>query len=194
MYPGSSIKDLAKSVGINGISIRHHLAALEAEALVTSSEERHGVGRPRLIYALTDQGVEKFPTNYLQLTRRILDSLKVKLPPNQIKDLFKEIGSDIAKSYQDEFIKRPLDERIQLLKTIMTREGFIVESKKNKNSYTLISYSCPYYQIGLEHPDICTLDHAMISESLAIPVTITTCIFNDSDRCTYHIPQQVGEN
>ncbi len=187
-YPGSTIKNLADSVGINGISIRHHLTALEAEALVTSSEERHGVGRPRLIYSLTDKGVEKFPTSYLQLTRRILESLKTKMSPTQINGLFKEIGSDIAKIYENELIEKSLEERIKLLKTVMTREGFIVELKKNEDSYTLICLSCPYYQIGFEHPDICTLDHTLISTFLSVPVKIETCIFTDCDRCTYQIP------
>ena len=60
-FPGSTINDLAQAVGINGISIRHHLTAMEAEGLVQSNEERHGVGRPRLTYSLTNKGVEQFP-------------------------------------------------------------------------------------------------------------------------------------
>ncbi len=60
-YPGSTINDLAEAVGINGISIRHHLTVMEAEDLVTATEERHGVGRPRLTYTLTEKGVEEFP-------------------------------------------------------------------------------------------------------------------------------------
>ena len=63
-FPGSTIIDLAEAVGINGISIRHHLTSLEADGLVTSSEERHGVGRPHLVYTLTDKGIEQFPTSW----------------------------------------------------------------------------------------------------------------------------------
>ena len=66
-FPGSTINDLAEAVGINGISIRHHLTSLEADDLVVSSEERHGVGRPRLVYSLTDAGIEEFPSSYLRL-------------------------------------------------------------------------------------------------------------------------------
>lgn len=191
IYPGSSIKDLADSVGINGISIRHHLASLEAEALVSSSEERHGVGRPRLIYSLTDKGVEKFPTSYLQLTRRILKFLQRTMSSTQIEDLFTEIGAEIASEYGEELKGKSLDERIERLKKIMTREGFIIETKRNGDSITLTTMSCPYHQIGLEHPDICALDHALISELLSTPIVIDTCIFKGSDHCTYTIPIEV---
>ena len=55
--PRSSINDLAEAVGINAISVRHHLNNLEADGLIQYDEERHGVGRPRLVYSLTERGV-----------------------------------------------------------------------------------------------------------------------------------------
>jgi len=51
--PNSTINALAEAVGINAVSVRHHLTSLQADNLVQSQEERHGVGRPRLVYSLT---------------------------------------------------------------------------------------------------------------------------------------------
>jgi len=51
-----TINELAEAVDINPISVRHHITKLEAEGLVTSEEERHGVGRPRRLYFLTEEG------------------------------------------------------------------------------------------------------------------------------------------
>ncbi len=72
----ATINDLAKVVGINGISVRHHLINLQEEGLIYAEEERHGVGRPRFVYRLTDQGLEKFPSNYQKFTRYMLTELK----------------------------------------------------------------------------------------------------------------------
>jgi predicted ArsR family transcriptional regulator len=66
----ANITELAEAVGINPISVRHHLSSLQVEGLLSSEEERHGVGRPRLVYMLTEAGMEKFPTRYLRLTTR----------------------------------------------------------------------------------------------------------------------------
>ena len=49
--PQSTISDLAKVVSINPISVRHHINSLLAENLIKAEEERHGVGRPRLVYS-----------------------------------------------------------------------------------------------------------------------------------------------
>ncbi|HEX2994159.1 MAG TPA: winged helix-turn-helix transcriptional regulator, partial [Anaerolineales bacterium] len=51
--PKITINELAEAVGINPISVRHHLTNLQMEGLIAAEEERHGVGRPRLVYALT---------------------------------------------------------------------------------------------------------------------------------------------
>ena len=187
-FPGSTINDLAVAVGINGISVRHHLTALEADNLVTSTEERHGVGRPRLIYSLTEKGVEHFPTSYLRLTQRILDSLEEKLTPDELKSIFEDIGAEIAEPYQKDLDQKSLEERIKLVKTAMTKEGFIVEVDKNEAAYIISSLSCPYYQVGLEHPIVCNLDRTMIARLLGSDIEPDSCLFEGSDRCTFLIP------
>ena len=187
-FPGSTINDLAEAVGINGISIRHHLTSLEAEDLVSSAEERHGVGRPRLIYTLTDKGVEEFPTSYLRLTKRLLVELKQRLGTEELKTIFQNIGQEMAAQYAEDQNDQPLETRMRHLKSVLTQEGFIIDYVKHENGFVLTSLSCPYYKVGLDHPEICYLDQQMISEFLAVPVEVQSCILNGSDRCTYHIP------
>ena len=192
-FPGSTINDLAEAVGINGISIRHHLTSLEAEDLVKSSEERHGVGRPRLIYSLTDKGVEEFPSSYLSLTQRLLDSLEEKFSAEQLHQIFAEIGADMASQYKDTLDGKSTEERLKTLETLLTKEGFIVESQRNEDSFTLVSLSCPYLRIGLDHPEICALDHTLIDSFFTESIEIKSCIFEEADRCTYYIPVSEGE-
>ncbi len=188
-FPGSTINDLAEAVGINGISIRHHLTSLEADDLVVSSEERHGVGRPRLTYTLTDKGVEEFPTNYLKLTRRMLDYLRANMSKEEVEEIFKDIGKEIADSYKKEFQNKTYEERVQLVKSILAGEGFMIELKKEENSYSFISLSCPYYRIRKDYPEICVLDHTLISELLSQPVQIKSCIFEGDDHCICQVPK-----
>lgn len=187
-FPGSTINDLAEAVGINSISIRHHLTSFEADDLVSCAEERHGVGRPHLVYSLTDKGIEQFPTNYLRLSRRLLEQLRHRMNSQEIEALFEQIGTEIAHSYSHELTGKSLDERLNLLKSILMKEGFIVEWKKDGNVYTISSLSCPYYRIAPEHPEICALGNALIKTFLNVPVTVESCIFNNTDRCIYQIP------
>lgn len=187
-FPGSTINDLAEAVGINGISIRHHLTSLEAEDLVMSSEERHGVGRPRLTYTLTDKGVEEFPTNYLKLTRRMLDYLRANMSKKEVEGIFKDIGKDIADPYKNDLKNKTYEEKIHLVNSILSDEGFMIELKEGKENYSFISLSCPYYRIRQDYPEICALDHALISELLSQPVNFTSCMFEGDDHCICQVP------
>ena len=188
-FPDSTINDLAEAVGINGISIRHHLTALEAEGLITSSEERHGVGRPRFVYQLSESGVESFPTSYLKFTKRLLESLKNKFSSDEIKAILAEIGSSIAEVYEDDLDGRPFGERVNLLPQILTKEGFMVEMENQNGEYILKSFSCPYHKIGLEHPEICFMDQQLITQLVSKPVQVEACICSGDDHCTYRISQ-----
>jgi len=186
-HPGSTINDLAEAVGINSISIRHHLINLEADELVASEEERHGVGRPRLIYRLTDKGVEEFPTNYLRFTIRLLNYLRKNKDDDEYKQIFRSIGEEIARPYQADLRALPLDERISKVKGILKNEGYLIEVKRRNSSFTFTSLSCPYYRLRSEFPEICLLDHALISNLLSSTVVIDSCIFEGDDHCVYHI-------
>lgn len=186
-YPNSSIKALSEAVGINGISIRHHLSALEAEDLIISKEERHGVGRPRLIYSLTEKGVEQFPTNYLRLTLRLISTLKNSLTQEQFTQIFEKIGEEIVERYDFEPKDKTIGQRLEFLQKVLTNEGFIVNWEVKDGAYRISSLSCPYYQIRLDYPVICKLDHAVISAFFESPVKITSCIFTGDERCTYEI-------
>src|SRR5512138_3434449 len=125
--PRRTINELADAVGINPISVRHHLTNLQVEGLVAAEEERHGVGRPRLVYALTQDGLEKFPTRYLRLTTRLLSQMKETMPGPMVAQLFSQIADNLASEYKDQMQGLSMEERLELAKSLLTEEGFTVE-------------------------------------------------------------------
>ena len=187
-FPGSTINDLAEAVGINGISIRHHLISLEADDLATSAEERHGVGRPHLVYSLTDKGIEQFPSSYLRLTQLILDTLKDKLSEAEFKEMFEQIGADIAAHYGQDLADKSTKERMNLLESVLSKEGFIVEWQQDDDAVTLVSLSCPYHRVGQDYPEVCGLGHTLVETFINDPIEMDSCILNNDDRCIYRIP------
>ena len=185
-----TINELAEIVGINPISIRHHIIKLEAEGVVTSEEERHGVGRPRRIYFLTETGKEQFPTRYLRLTNRLLERVKETFPAQVVGELFSQMGADMAEdiaSSQD-LEKLSVEDRLDLLQDILRDEGFSVEWEKLEDSYQIRELSCPYYHVGQSHPEVCSVDQTLISKMLSVSATKIQCLLNGDSYCTYVVP------
>jgi DeoR family suf operon transcriptional repressor len=189
--PRSTINSLADKVGINPISVRHHLTNLQVEGLVNTEEERHGVGRPRLVYFLTEAGTERFPTRYLRLTSRLLDQLKSTMPEPMVSKLFSQMASDMAEDYTDQMKGLNMEERLNLTKTLLAEEGFSVEWEKAGNKYQIHEITCPYLRIGKTHPEVCTVDQILISKMLAVPAEKVQCILSGDAHCTYVIQPEV---
>jgi DeoR family transcriptional regulator, suf operon transcriptional repressor len=185
--PRSTINSLAEAVGINPISVRHHLTNLQMEGLVEGQEERHGVGRPRLVYVLTDEGIERFPTRYMQLTTRLLSQMKDTMPGPVVANLFNQIAEDLVSKYSSDVQSLSMEERLNLVKEILAHEGFNVQWEKKDGQYEIHEISCPYYQIGIAHPEVCTVDQTLISKMLALPVNKVRCILSGDAQCTYVI-------
>jgi DeoR family suf operon transcriptional repressor len=193
--PRSTIITLAEAVGINPISVRHHLTNLQMEGLVEGQEERHGVGRPRLVYVLTDEGMERFPTRYMQLTTRLLSQMKDTMPGPVVANLFNQMAEDLASKYSSEVQSLNMEERLDLVKEILAHEGFNVNWEKKDGQYEIHEISCPYYQIGIAHPEVCTVDQTLISKMLALPANKVQCILSGATQCTYVIrPAEVKTN
>jgi len=183
--PKISIIELAEAVGINAISVRHHLTNLTAEGLISADEERHGVGRPRLVYSLTEDGMERFPTKYLRLTTRLLTQMKDTMPAPAVAKLFSQVAEDMANEYSDQMKGLSMEERLDFVKEMLGHEGFTVEWEKKGNDYQIHEITCPYYQIGIAHPEVCTVDQTLISKMLALPASKVQCILDGGAHCTY---------
>jgi DeoR family suf operon transcriptional repressor len=183
--PRRTINELAEAVGINPISVRHHLTNLQVEGLVAAEEERHGVGRPRLVYFLTEDGMEKFPTRYLRLTTRLLAQMKETMPGPMVSELFSQVADDMANDFTDQVQGMGMEDRLDFVKTLLAEEGFTVEWEKKGEQYQIHEISCPYYQIGISHPEVCTVDQALISKMLAVPAEKVQCILNGGAHCIY---------
>ncbi len=192
--PKITINELAEAVGINPISVRHHLTNLQMEGLIAAEEERHGVGRPRLVYSLTEEGMEKFPTKYLRLTTRLLAQMKESMPGPVVTKLFNQVAEDLASEYTSQIQGLSMEERLEFVKELLAQEGFTVEWEKKGGEYQIHEISCPYYQIGVAHPEVCTVDQTLISKMLALPASKVQCILDGGAFCTYVVQAATVKN
>jgi DeoR family transcriptional regulator, suf operon transcriptional repressor len=192
--PRITINELAEAVGINPISVRHHLTNLQMEGLIAAEEERHGVGRPRLVYSLTEEGMERFPTKYLRLTTRLLAQMKESMPGPLVTKLFNQVAEDLASEYTSQIEGLSMEERLEFVKELLAQEGFTVEWEKKGTEYQIHEISCPYYQIGVAHPEVCTVDQTLISKMLALPANKVQCILTGGAVCTYVVQAATVKN
>lgn len=194
--PKSTINDLADTVGINAISVRHHLNSMLADGLVVAEEERHGVGRPRLVYFLTEHGLEKFPTRYFRLANRLLGQMKETLPSQAVEQIFSEMARELAGEHARATRHMVFEEKLEFLKNLLAEEGFIIEWEKTEEGYKIHEITCPYFHVTQAHPEVCAVDQTLISTVLSSPAEKINCVLSGDHHCVYVIslPKVEAEN
>lgn len=182
-----SIADLATAIGISTISVRHHLASLQAEGLVSAIEVRHGVGRPHHAYMVTEAALERFPTKYMRLSRRLLDELKTALSPEALEEMFIRMAEALAAEYRQRLAGKPLEAKMEVLMELLGAEGFMAQWNRVGENILLTEYNCPYVQLSQRHPEVCAFDRAVIQNVLNATVEKTDCVHNGAERCAFVI-------
>jgi DeoR family transcriptional regulator, suf operon transcriptional repressor len=191
--PHSTINELAEAVSINAISVRHHLTSLLLEGLCQSEEERHGVGRPRLVYSLSQKGMERFPTRYFELTSRLLDQMKETLPTSVINRFFTDMAENLVKDYKMVTDGFSVEQKLNYVKDMLQKQGFSVAWEKKDAHYYIYENGCPYFHISQAHPEICSVDHTLISKVMNIPVEKISCVLSGDSNCIYSISKETLE-
>ena len=184
-----TINELADAVEINPISVRHHITKLEAEGLVASIEERHGVGRPRRLYYLSEKGREQFPRRYLKLVLRLLEQLKHTMPEHMVDELFSEMAKDLAKEHRENLGGLNIEQKLDLITSLLTEEGFTVNWEFKDGVYYINESNCPYIHVGHDHPEICSIDRTLIATILNLPTKKINCKLHGDNHCTYIVPK-----
>jgi predicted ArsR family transcriptional regulator len=99
--------------------------------------------------------------------------------------LFNQIAEDLAHDYEGQMQGLSMEQRLDFVQALLGEEGFTVEWEKKGNQYQIHEISCPYYQIGVAHPEVCTVDQTLISRMLALPASKVQCILDGGSHCTY---------
>jgi predicted ArsR family transcriptional regulator len=182
-----TVKELADAAGVSPVSVRHHLSNLQAEGLVSVQEVRHGVGRPHHEFSLTEKALELFPTRYYKLTNRLLEQLKEELTDERVDELFSGVANTMAQQFAQELKEFPLEQRLERLVELLKKEGFDTELEKKGDKLLIHELSCPFLQVGQQHPEVCLLDQALIAKALSLPVERVTWLLEGDLHCTYAV-------
>ena len=179
LYRGPlSVEEMAQKLGLQPITIRHHLRSLEEAGFIEAYEERGGsVGRPKIHYKMVKQPpLVSFPKRrYLMLSSFLINTLQFMLGANKAKKILRKTGLDMGentarrleteheirewspKTYEQFFVKGHLEE--------VGAEPEIVEVSDKKIVYRL--HNCLFSELSAKMPEImCDVIHQSFYEGL----------------------------
>ena len=139
---GATVDDISKSLSLAPTSIRQHLAALERDQLIKSITIRHGAGRPKILYSLTELANNLFPKRYDFLLSMILNEIERIDGPEKVDLIFDNIAERIYALCKYELEDKTLDEKVDTMTSLVRAWGSMAEWEKiDDYSYVIREYN-----------------------------------------------------
>src|SRR3970282_1439966 len=154
----ATVKELGNLLGLNSTGIRQHLTVLERDGLVDAREERGRVGRPTLVYSLTEKADALFPKTYDALAAVLLEEIRCSQGNERLHDLLHKAAERMAAPYTERIAGRPRPERVHETARIMEEQGCIVDVREaGDGEYYIDEFTCPFPRVAQQDRSVCAL-------------------------------------
>ena len=183
----ATIKDLGDVLGLTSTGIRQHLTVLEREAMVEAHEERGHVGRPALVYGLTEQGDALYPKQYDQLANFLLEELQETSGAQTLQTVLRRVAVRSAAPYQERVEGKPLAERVSIATDIIQERGCAADFVQEGEDWLIRQYTCPVPNVARQNSCVCPLDVEFVRQLVGADARLTTSLLRGDSACTYRI-------
>lgn len=189
----STPERLASDLGLSRTGVLQQLHALEAAGLVSRQAIKHGVGRPRHEYDVTDAAQDLFPTNYDGLASGLLAAIRAIGGETLIEGVFEERRRITRERVRQRMAERlapdaPLTERARELAVIQDEQGYLAEAIVGPDGVIrLVERNCAIHRVSSEHAAACQAELDLFREVLGTTVERESHIAAGDRCCTYRI-------
>lgn len=178
-----TVNELAEELGLTDNAVRAHLLSLERDDLVVQNGLQRGIRKPHFAYELTPEAEKIFPKAYDAIVNRLITVLKARLASPELEVVLREVGRSLAGNQtSDGDLESRAGQALMALEAI----GGAARLEKEGEKLVIKSGSCPLAAAVSEHPEVCQLAEALLSEIVGAKVR-EHCDREKSPRCRFEI-------
>lgn len=186
----STIAELAERLEMSGEAIRQQLVQLQREGWVEAIVERaeaSAAGRPPARFRLTESGDHLFPKNYDALAVMLLDAVAGELGKPAFEKVLAAIADGRVRDWEPRMRGLTLAERVQALKAVYGTGDPYMEVEKVRGGFRLIERNCPFLNIALQRPALCSVTVSALSRLLGVRVVREERFQHGHGRCVFRV-------
>jgi len=193
----SDVTTLAERLGVTGVAVRQHLAAMEREGQVGYRSVRRPVGRPARMYRLTDAAEQLFPQTSGRVALDLLARMERLIGSEALERLFETRIDDLSREYRKRLKgARSWTRKLELLAETRDSEGYLCDLEsaprsEAKGGVRLVEHHCPVSAIAEQHPQVCDYELKLFRRVLGEPgLRRIDHIRDGGHTCTYEAPKK----
>ncbi|NNJ75122.1 MAG: transcriptional regulator [Anderseniella sp.] len=182
---------LANRLEMTLAGVRKHLKLLEHDKLVASSGVVGGVGRPDLVWRLTQAGHDRFPDTHDTLTLDLIGSIRTVFGETGLDKLIAARESETRKRYARALSSaQSARQKVERLADLRSEEGYMAQAEQiDDQTWRLAENHCPVCAAARVCQGLCWSELAIFRQVLGKSFTVERdeYLLDGARRCSYLI-------
>jgi predicted ArsR family transcriptional regulator len=183
----SSPHAIATALRASRSGVAQQLRSLEGAGLVSREVVRHGVGRPRHLYDVTDDAQDLFPSNYEGLASGLIAAVLELGGDALLDDVMAARSRQSGAALRDLLAEAlppnaTLADRVRELARLQDGLGYLAEAEVDGDGIRLVQYNCAVHDVALVNRAACRAELALFRDLLG-PSVERECHIMAGDRC-----------
>ncbi len=166
---GMSVKDLCRVMDMSYMGVKQICLDLERDGYLDTFRRHHGVGRPEILYRLTDKAQQLYPQADNTLAISLLEHARKLYGPGAPGKLlflhFQQITDDARAAVRGE----TLAEKTASLARLRDQQGYMAECPAS-DPLRIVEHHHPMKALLQQFPEIAALEREMFQRLLGAPV------------------------
>lgn len=186
-----TIDMIARRLRLTHEAVRQHVVQLRRQGWVEECKPRETPvrreGRPAQRYCLSMAGEHLFPKHYDQLTLDLLEAASRTFGRRAVLDLFAAMANETVAKLKRSVQGKSLREKLEILSHYYARVDRATLVDAAEGDFRLIERNCPFLNVALERPELCSVTVNVLTRILGRKVVRTERYQNGDGRCVFQI-------
>ena len=162
----ASAADLAAVFGLSPNAVRQQLVVLERDGLVIEQSVRRGPTKPTLEFSLSAEADKLFPQQYDKMLAAVLREVKTAYGQAAVDSIFGSIAQRAVEKTKAHVNASDAEGRVAQLTEVLRERGVAAEYSLIDGGFLLQEHNCPYSGVVQEHPEVCSVIHHVLDETI----------------------------
>jgi predicted ArsR family transcriptional regulator len=180
------VSELAAALEMSYMGVKGHCAEMERDGYLARWRRPGGVGRPEVVYRLTQKAHALFPESSNRMTLEALDAANLLFGATAAERILYRMWRGIEEAYAPRVRGETPDDRARWLARLRDADGYMAEwARDDEGRARVTEFHSPVLDLLSAHPAIGEYEREMFGRLIGAPVRRTETRVAGQYRCTF---------
>jgi predicted ArsR family transcriptional regulator len=188
-----TIRFIAQRLGLTHEAVRQHVVELVRQGWVERCKPRRRPtkqsGRPSARYCLSVAGDHFFPKHYDVLTLDLLEAISRSFGERAVFRVLAAMADATVEQWKESIRGKSFARKLEVLREQYSKLNRSVIIDTGDGRSRLIERNCPFLNVALARPEICSVTVNVLTRLLGFKVIRTERYQNGDGRCVFRVLQ-----